>query len=37
MKPQEKVFFEDPTKLIQSRLERISQVSPDHSSSRLPF
>ncbi|XP_077954818.1 E3 ubiquitin-protein ligase RNF212B isoform X2 [Gasterosteus aculeatus] len=27
MKPQEKVFFEDPTKLIQSRLERISQIA----------
>lgn len=27
MKPQEKVFFKDPIKLIQSRLENFSQVS----------
>ncbi|XP_042284394.1 RING finger protein 212B-like isoform X3 [Thunnus albacares] len=27
MKPQEKVFFQDPVKLIQSRMEHISQIA----------
>ena len=27
MKPQEQVYFRDPVKLIQSRMEHISQVS----------